>query len=179
MRVLHTLQYREYYPPCERLANVAATPAGPGCLLNTTADARPEVDAAGRTLTGNFNGGGTANAVYNSVAAGRPTCIALPVFTSVSPLGGNNWTSLSGQTGGRVLDPPPGSIANEAMPSASPASRPTPVNRQAATSSSATVGVTPDGACAANPADPRNPERGYGSVSATYVDKFAWQWRNL
>ena len=62
-------------------------------------------DAAGRTLTGNFNGGGTANAVYNSVAAGRPTCIALPVFTSVSPLGGNNWTSLSGQTRGRVLDP--------------------------------------------------------------------------
>ena len=28
-------------------------------------------------------------------------------------------------------------------------------------------------------ADPRNPEPGYGSVSATFVDKFAFEWLNL
>lgn len=27
-----------------------------------------------------------------------------------------------------------------------------------------------------NPADARNPEPGYGSVSATYVELYAWEW---
>ena len=111
----------------------------------------------------------------NSVAAGRPTCIALSVFTSVSPLGGNNLTSLSGQTRGRVLDPPPGSIANDGHAVCVTGFAPDPGEPAGGYFVIRNSRGDTRWGMRGNPADPRNPERGYGSVSATYVDKSAWQ----
>ena len=136
-------------------------------------------DAATRRVRGNFSKSGTASMIHRSLASGKPTCIALPVFSSTSPQGGNNWTSPVGQNGGRVLDPPPGSTARPGH-------------------AVCVTGFVPDSAEAlggyfvirnswggvrwgrrGTAADPRNPEPGYGSVSATYVDKFALEWLNL
>ena len=132
-------------------------------------------DAAARTVNSNFQDSGTAGEIYASLAAGRPTCVALPVFYSASGNGGDNWTSPIGQARGRVLDPPPGAIAGKVGHAV------------------CLTGFVPDSrephgghfllrnswgnqwGRRGNAADPRNPEPGYGSVSATYVDKFAWQ----
>lgn len=137
-------------------------------------------DATKRVVKGNVHGPGpgTANAIYGRLQKGCPICIALPVFRSTSRLGGNNWTSVVGQARGRVLDPPPGSTAGNGHAVCVTGFVPDPaealggyfVIRNSWGSTWGRLG---------NSTDPRNPEPGYGSVSATYVDKFTWEWLNL
>ena len=136
-------------------------------------------DATNRVITGNAYGSATANAIYSSLAAGRPTCIALPVFRSASPLGGDNWTSSAGQNRGRVLDPPPNSTTSGGHAVCVTGFVPDPNEALGGYFVIRNSWGSTQWGRLGNPADPRNPEPGYGSVSATYVDNYAWEWLNL
>lgn len=139
-------------------------PPGPACA-----------DAATRTTPSTHQGGGTAAAIHASIAAGRPAAVSLPVFASASNPHRHNWNSAVGVSRGVVLNPPPtasvtgghavcvtGFVPNQTEPNGGYF-----VIRNSWGTAWGASG---------SPADSRNPEPGYGSVSATYVELYAWEW---
>ena len=132
-------------------------------------------DALSRTPTTIHDNGGTAAAIHASIASGKPVAVSLPVFASASNPNQHNWNSPVGLNRGVVLNPPPtatvvgghavcvtGFVPHLAEPNGGYFI----IRNSWGTGwgASGTVG------------NPRNPEPGYGSVSATYVDLYAWEW---
>lgn len=132
-------------------------------------------DALSRTPTTIHDNGGTAAAIHASIASGKPVAVSLPVFASASNPNQHNWNSPVGLNRGVVLNPPPtatvvgghavcvtGFVPHLAEPNGGYFI----IRNSWGTGwgASGTVG------------NPRNPEPGYGSVSATYVNLYAWEW---
>ncbi len=136
---------------------------------------RAFADAASRRTASTHHGGGTAAAIHASIAAGTPTAVSLPVFASASNPNQHNWNSSVGFNRGVVLNPPPTAtvVGGHAVcvtgfvPNASEPNGGHFVIRNSWGTGWGALG---------NPSDRRNPEPGYGSVSATYVDLYAWEW---
>ena len=116
-----------------------------------------------------------AATVYNALLTGL-VAISLPVAEDPLAQGVNNWTTAVGRLYGVVLDPPP------------------VVARTTKGHAVCVTGFVPDAneatggyfifrnswgagwASGAPVAGRRSPEVGYGEVSATYVDRYLWEW---
>ena len=132
-------------------------------------------DAGRRTTTSVHHEGGTAAAIHASIAEGTPVALSLPVFASASNANRHNWITSIALERGVVLTPPPtaaivgghaicvtGFVPDPAEPNGGYF-----VIRNSWGASWGSLGTTTDA---------RNPEAGYGSVSATYVELYTWEW---
>lgn len=128
------------------------------------------------TTTHLRNPGPAAKLVLGLLGEGRPVAICLPVFGDPAAAQHlTNWTTAVGWNYGRVLNPPPTS---------------TVVGGHCV----CITGFVPDtdedtggyfvirnswdvtwGALNPSPGHSHGPERGYGDVSATYVDRYCWE----
>lgn len=109
-------------------------------------------------------------------AAQRPVAVSLPVFRDpLTPDGPTNWTTLVGWLYGTVLNPPPTSIVDGGhcvcitgfvADAAEPAGGFFIIRNSWGTDWGSD---NPD------PAGGPAPEPGYGTISATYVDKYCWE----
>ncbi len=127
------------------------------------------------------SGSGHASALLNLLTTvGRPVAITLPVFRDplAPPPVYDNWNTPSALLYGRILNPPPTSVAYGGH-------------------AVCTTGYIPDQnesmggwfvfrnswgrawASSAPTAGSLSPEQGYGYVSATYVDRFLWEMGSL
>lgn len=123
-----------------------------------------------------FSGPGTgAAAVRQQLQSGRPVAVGVPVFSDDPTVAGNNWTMPVAWAYGRVLNPPPTSVATGGH-------------------AVCVVGYEPDhheplggwfvfrnswgtiwAAQAPSPGNSYSPAPGYGDLSATYVDTYMWE----
>lgn len=109
---------------------------------------------------------------------GRPIAICLPVFSDPSFLQADNWTTNAGWLWGVVLDPPPTSVVigghcvcvTGFVPDASEPLGGYFVIRNSWSTEWGTQLPTPGY---------HGLEQGYGQVSATYVDRFLWEFGQL
>jgi hypothetical protein len=159
------------------------TPVNPVSGETSTDPTRHAIaDAAGRLFLANHhaNPRNAANLVRRQLANGTVVAICLPVFGDpLMPDGPTNWDTVVAMAYGRVLNPPPGSIC-------------------VAGHCVCVTGFVPDSReqkggyfivrnswgidWAHNAPDPSHshaPERGYGEVSASYINNFCWELMHL
>lgn len=118
---------------------------------------------------------GAASEVKMLLTSGRPVVVTLPCF--VDPLdekGPDNWTTRLGRVSGRVLDPPPTSVVRGGHCVLVTGFAP-----DAAEPNGGYFVVRNSWGTAWGASNPTHgypaPEPGYGEVSATYVDTYAWE----
>lgn len=119
----------------------------------------------------------SALAVHAALRNG-PVALSVPVFASEAGSRVNNWTSPIGYLEGTVLDPPPTAVAVDGhcvclvgfVPDATEPSGGWFVLRNSWGGAWGSTGSA---------ANPRCPAPGYGSISASYVDAYTWEWATL
>lgn len=132
-----------------------------------------------RHATGHYRrgaGGGDAAYVLDTLfKTRRPVAVSVPVFRDpASGAIGDNWSTPVGVQYGRVLDPPPTSLAvgghavcvTGFLADATEATGGWFIFRNSWGSSWARLAPTPES---------KAPEPGYGYISATYIDKYLWE----
>jgi len=139
------------------------------------ADASAWKQAVGSYAGGSSAGSGNAAALLNALTStGRPVAISLPVFTDPT-VGVDNWNTPIGVLYGRVIDPPPTSLAFGLghavcvcgfVPDAAESNGGYFIVRNSWGSRWGIAAPTPGYHAF---------ERGYGEVSATYVEKYLWE----
>lgn len=132
---------------------------------------------------------GVARKVYDQLALGRPVAVAVPQFAESPGSPVTNWGGLFAQRNGRIPDPSPdAAVPDEDHGAATPGHSVCVVGFQGDPSEATggwfifrnSVGgnfaseYDPD-----RPQPPRIPARGFGAISATYVEKFCWEWLSL
>jgi hypothetical protein len=129
--------------------------------------------------------GGAAQIVYDHLRQNRPAAIAIPVFYSTDDRLETNWDNPVTTNSGKVVDPAEGWEARKDDPNGPPPGHAVCV-----------IGFQPDDreptggwfifrnsrgmnwAAHLDPEkrnNPRVPARGYGAVSATYIERYCWE----
>lgn len=119
--------------------------------------------------------GSAAARILSLLQNGRPVAASFPVFTDPSaPAGTTNWTTQVGWSYGHVFDPPLQSVASAGhcvcitgfVPDTTEPNGGYFIFRN---SWAAWSYLSP------TPGSSHAPERGYGEISATYVDNYCWE----
>jgi hypothetical protein len=124
-------------------------------------------------------GSGNAQLVLDALTTNhRPVAIALPVFADPSVPQGNNWETSVGVSYGLVLDPPPTSFVDGGHCVCVTGFAPDPLEPLGGyfiirNSWNSTWGAQLPAA------NYFGPEPGYGQVSASYVDRYLWEYGQL
>ena len=154
-------------------------PPGPGSFQGGASPSPQAVsDAVSRTTVTTHYSGGTAAAIHASIASDTPTAVSLPVFGSPANPNQHNWNSSVGLSRGVVLNPPATATVVGGHAVCITGFVPNPAEPNGGHFVIRNSWGTGWGA-SGNRSDPRNPEPGYGSVSATYVERYAWEWLHV
>jgi C1A family cysteine protease len=129
---------------------------------------------AGLTYQG-FQGAGGAAAVLAGLQAGSPVAITIPVFSDPAVPNVDNWSTSVALLYGRVLNPPSTASVSAGhavcilgfAPDASEPNGGCFIFRNSWNTSWASSAPAPGRSYA--------PERGYGDISATYIETYLWE----
>jgi hypothetical protein len=121
---------------------------------------------------------GIARKIYDDLSQGRPVAIAVPVYCPADGSSATNWSS--GITSGEVIDPYSDGVLSGGHAVCVVAFQPDPAESgggwfifRNSVGLNWASGFQPAG----DP--PRVPARGYGAISATYVEGFCWEFLSL
>lgn len=121
----------------------------------------------------------SAGTVLASLQQGRPVAISLPVFKDAffrnDPSSPTNWTMASGWAYGRVLNPPPQSVAVGGHAVCIVGWEPDPSEPQGGYFIIRNSWGTNWGAQAPSTGNSYSPAPGYGEISASYVENYTWE----
>lgn len=121
-----------------------------------------------------------AGAVLSALQQGRPVAISLPVFQDpIFPTGPTNWTTPSGWSYGRVLNPIPRSVVVGGHAVCVVGYEPDPDEPQGGYFIVRNSWGPIWASQAPSAGNSYSPEPGYGEIAASYVDAFLWELLDL
>jgi hypothetical protein len=165
------------YNPVSNPANISH--GGPGAPPPTAASEASTFAAAAATHQHVSTASGNAATMLELLLrTGRPLAICLPVFSDPLVPQSDNWTTNAGWLWGAVLDPPPTSVVSGGHCVCLTGFAPDPTEPLGGYFVIRNSWST-DWGSQLPQAGYHGPEPGYGQVSATYIDRFLWEFGQL